>query len=95
MDLFKRQRIALESGILSETILPLSELKFILKNSHEKGWSSANADWFYQYMRIDAIWHDDGHLVYRTSLPLTDHMYSFSDTTSRAGRLSRVERFQS
>ena len=74
MDFFKRQRIALESGVLSETILPLSELKFILQNSHEKGWSSPNAEWFYQYVRIDSIWHDDGHLVYRTSLPLTDHI---------------------
>ena len=73
MDLFKRQCIALESAILSETILPLSELKFILKNSQEQGWSSPTADWFYQYVRIESIWHDDGHLVYRTSLPLTDH----------------------
>ena len=74
MDFFKRQRIALKSGVLSETILPLSELKFILQNSHEKGWSSPKAEWFYQYVRIDSIWHDDGHLVYRTSLPLTDHI---------------------
>ena len=73
MDLFKRQRIALESGLLSETILPLYELEFILKNSQKQGWSSPNADWFYQYVRIESIWHDDGHLVYRTSLPFTDH----------------------
>ena len=69
--IFKRQRIALESGIISETILPLSELKFILKNSQEQGRSRPNTEWFYQYVRIQSPWHDDSHLVYRTSLPLT------------------------
>ena len=46
----------------------------ILKNSQKQGCFSPNADWFWQYGRIESIWHDDVHLVYRTLILFTDRI---------------------
>ena len=76
LDLYHVQRAALEMGYLTETILPLRELKNILHLARQDNSYAPTPAWYYAYVKIQPLWQEDGLLVFRASLPLIDrHKY--------------------
>ena len=73
-DLYRRQRAALESGLLTEDILPPADLGTILAASRRVGQYAPGAEWFYQFIRIRPMWEDKEALVFTADLPLTDRV---------------------
>ena len=59
-------------GDLTETILPLRELKNVLHLARQDNLYAPPPAWYYAYVKIKPLWHEDGLLVFRASLPLTD-----------------------
>ena len=70
---FIAQRLALESGRLSETLLPTEELLEILRHSHTRGFYTPNLGWFYEFVTVTPLWKNENELIYVANLPLSGH----------------------
>ena len=72
IDAWQGQRRALEAGWLTEDILPRGELGRILDAGRASGFHTPALHWYYEHVRIHALWEERGRLVFRVSLPLVD-----------------------
>ena len=57
-DHFQEQRRVLETGWLTETILPPTELCHLLRAAHNAGYQSVSVSWCYKQVSISALWED-------------------------------------
>ena len=69
IDVWQGQRRALEAGWLTEDILPRGELGRILDAGRASGFHTPALHWYYEHVRIHALWEERGRLA---SLPLVD-----------------------
>ena len=56
MDMWQTQRRALESGWLTEAILPRGELERVLDAGRSQGFQTPPAHWYFEHVRIHAVW---------------------------------------
>ena len=70
---YRRQRLALMSGKLTESLLPVTDLNIILTHSRSRGFFAARTVWYYEFVKILPLWEDEDHVVYIAHLPLAGH----------------------
>lgn len=70
---FHAQRGALETGRLTEALLPIEELGKILKHSNARGQYTPRCEWFYQFVTVTPIWRTNDDIVYIAHIPLAGH----------------------
>ena len=70
---FLSHRSALESGRLSETLLPTGELSEILRHSHVRGYFTPHVEWYYEFVKISPLWRHDNELIFVANIPLAGH----------------------
>ena len=69
----QEQRIALETGRLSEDLLSRTTLLSILETIRATGYNYIETlEWFYQYLTVQPVWQNDENLLFRIVLPLID-----------------------
>lgn len=71
-ELFHRQKAALETGRLTEDLLPLSILNKILikgKAQDRDHTPLDYAEWYYQHVRVTPLWDDKISVAYQAKLP--------------------------
>lgn len=69
MNTFRTQRYELERGWLTENTLSLSDLNETLATIRKWGYETPNAEWYYENLRIEPLWTENGKLVFRVLLP--------------------------
>ena len=69
---YHKQRMDIERGWLTETILNRKQLASILLQIEDKGFSVLPMTWYYQYISIDPIWEGEDHMAFRAMLPAMD-----------------------
>ena len=74
LDVYRRQRAALEIGILKEDVLHPDDLRTILQAGRENGQFPLTEEWYYQFVHIQPIWEDKENLVFTVELPFTDRV---------------------
>ena len=74
LDVYRRQRAALEIGILTEDVLHPDDLRTILQAGRENGQFPLTEEWYYPFVHIQPIWEDKEHLVFTVELPFTDRV---------------------
>lgn len=71
VNIYHRQRTALEAGVLTEDLLPQALLQEILTKTRGSGYSPINPlEWYYQYVHVYPLWGEDNLLVFKAELPL-------------------------
>ena len=67
---YKLQLRTLESLRLTREILPSSDLSKIRSRAGKNNYRMPSHHWLYSYVKIQPLWTDDSHLVYRATIPL-------------------------
>ena len=68
-----KQRSSLESGYLTEHILPRQKLYRILRHTTAMSNNmnpASGVEWYYQYTLIEPIWSKNDELIYKAEIPL-------------------------
>ena len=71
VDLYRRQRAALELGWLTEETLPPADLRHILDCGEDVGLTGPRPEWYYATISVHPMWEEANRLVFRAALPLT------------------------
>ena len=76
LDIYNRQRAALELRYMTEDILSVKDLIQIIQDAQLHNLHTPTLNWYYSYVKIEPLWRDDKILVFRANFPLTDrHLY--------------------
>ena len=83
IDRYRSQRMALEAGRLTESILPRSDLKQVLTTAISKGYQPATMEWYYEHSIVRPVWETDEGFSYIVELPLYTQQVTGYDISSR------------
>jgi hypothetical protein len=73
VDQYRRERVSLEAGRLTEELLPAELLAEVLAESRKfRVESVARIEWYYETMQIEPVWGDEDTLMYYVKIPLVD-----------------------
>ena len=71
-DLYYRRKRDLEWGKLTEDVLGLNNLKYIIEQGNAHGLLAADPNWYYTYTHMDPVWTNEGKtIVYNIKIPMT------------------------
>lgn len=68
VDLYHRQRIQLERGMLTDEVMPEAYLEEILDHLQKKGHMVAPIRWYYRYAKVELLVDLNSKLAYRTMI---------------------------
>ncbi len=68
---YRDQRMALENGRLTETVMPRDYLANILTKAMERELQTANLEWYYENTVVRPLWEEPTGLSYMVELPVT------------------------
>ena len=67
---YRQQRMALEAGHLTESVLPRDDLKQIFRKVDASGYHHVPMDWYYEHSLIRPLWESAEGLSYIVELPM-------------------------
>ena len=70
IDRYREQRMALEAGRLTESVLPRSDLQQILVQAEKKGYDAAPMEWYYEHCLVRPVWETSEGLSFIVELPM-------------------------
>ena len=70
---YHAQRDALQTGRLTEALLPNQELGKILKHCNALGLFTTRSEWYYEYVTVTPLWRSDNEMGYIAHIPLANH----------------------
>ena len=68
---YREQRMALETGALTETVMPREHLNDILREARRKDLTPATPEWYYEHSLVRPLWETRQGLSYIVELPMT------------------------
>ena len=68
-DIYHRQRLQLERGLLTEELVRQAELRSVLEEVRRSGFRPLHLHWYYQYAEVKPIWDGVEHLAFSVALP--------------------------
>ena len=71
--LYHAQRDALQTGRLTETLLPINKLGKLLKHCNALGLFTARSEWYYEFVTVTPLWRSNNEMGYIAHIPLANH----------------------
>ena len=65
VDIYQRQRAALELGWLTEEMLPPADLRHILECGEDVGLTGPRPEWYFATISAHPMWEEANRLVFR------------------------------